>query len=93
MITIPAIFKDGSARPESIPDTKFGNYFDGENYHYFESKQEAEAWKLQQENQPQIPIEDEFFKEANILLLWEKLIEKIDLLPATTLAKLKSKLK
>lgn len=90
MITIPAIFKDGAAYPESMPDLKFGNYFDGVNYYYFENDQEIEAWKLAQENQPQIPIEDEFFKAENIEKLWEKLLDNIS--PAQV-AKLKQKLK
>lgn len=93
MITIPATITEKGAHPESIPNLKFGNYFDGENYHYFESKQEAEAWKAEQENQPQIPIEDEFFKDENIVLLWGKLIDKIDLLDEKTIDALKQKLK
>ncbi len=92
MIVIPAIFKDGSARPESIPDLKFGNYFDGASYNYFESKQEVEAWKLAQENQQQIPVEDEFFKEGNIVVLWEKLIQHMDKLPVELLDELAKKI-
>ena len=92
MITIPAIFKNGSACPESIPDTKCGSYFDGVNYHYFESKQEYEDWKLQQENQPQAPIEDEFLKEGNIVILWRKMIQHMDKLPAELLDQLANKI-
>ncbi len=90
MITIPAIFKDGAAYPESIPDLRFGNYFDGQNYFYFEDEREFEDWKLAQENQPQVEVEDEFFKSENIAKLWEKLL---DGLTPQQIQKLKQKLK
>lgn len=90
MITIKAIFKDGAAYHETIPDLKFGNYFDGVNFNYFENKQEADTWKESQENQPQVEVEDEFFKSENIAKLWEKLLD--NLTPAQ-IQKLKQKLK
>lgn len=89
MITIPAVITDKGATPESIPETKFGNYFDGVNYYYFESEEELQTWRLQQKGQPQQPIEDAFFKDENILKLWEALISNIDKLPVELIEKLK----
>lgn len=41
MITIKAIFTDGVATPESIPNNKnLGSNFDGENFIFFESEDE-----------------------------------------------------
>jgi hypothetical protein len=90
MRIIPAIIKDGAAYPETIPDLKFGNFFDGENYFYFESEQEREAWKAEQAEVEQVPVEDEFFKSENIAKLWGKLI---DSLTPQQIQKLKQKLK
>ncbi len=92
MIIIPAVFKNGSAQPESIPETKFGNYFDGVNYYYFESQEELTTWRQQQKDQPQVPIEDSFFKEENVLKVWEALINSIEKLPPELLEKLKETL-
>ena len=90
MITIPAIFKDGAAYPESIPDLRFGNYFDGVNYYYFENDQEVEAWKLAQENQPQIPIEDEDLKPEKLSAMLDVMLDN---LTPSQVAKLKNKIK
>jgi len=90
MITIPAIITEKGARPETIPDLKFGNYFDGVNYNYFESDQEREQWKSEQVDVEQVPVEDEFFKSENIAKLWGKLI---DSLTPQQIQKLKQKLK
>jgi len=89
MITIPAIITEKGARPESIPETKFGNYFDGVNYYYFESQEEQTAWRQQQKDQPQVPIEDAFYKEENVLKVWEVLINCLEKLPPELLEKLK----
>ncbi len=89
MITIPAVFKNGSAQPESFPETKFGNYFDGVNYYYFESQEEANTWRQQQKDQPQVPIEDAFYKEENVLKVWEALINSLEKLPVELIEKLK----
>jgi hypothetical protein len=89
MITISAVFKNGSAQPESIPETKFGNYFDGVNYYYFESQEELTTWRQQQKEQPQVPIEDAFFEEENIFKVWEALINSLDKLPVELIEKLK----
>jgi len=90
MKIIKAIITDGAAKPESIPDLKFGNFFDGENFNYFESNQEREQWKSEQVDVEQIPVEDEFFKSENIAKLWGKLI---DSLTPQQIQKLKQKLK
>jgi len=89
MITIPALFKNGIAYPEYIPETKFGNYFDGVNYYYFESQEELNTWRQQQKDQPQEPIKDIFFEDENILKLWETLINFVDKLPGELIEKLK----
>ena len=92
MIVIPAIITDKGATPKSVPETKFGNYFDGVNYYYFESEKELQTWRLQQEGQPQQPNEDAFFKEENILKLWEVLINNLEKITAEQLEKLKETL-
>lgn len=40
MIKVKAIFNDGTASPEYIPETKFGSLFNGTDFIYFESDEE-----------------------------------------------------
>jgi hypothetical protein len=56
MIEVKANFINNGYSPESIP-TQFGNHFDGEQFIFFESKEEQENFiKELIKNQP---IEDE----------------------------------
>lgn len=46
MVIIKGIKQEsGSYKPSEQCDLIFGNYFDGENYNYFESIEEAQKWK------------------------------------------------
>jgi len=44
MIIIQGIIINGAFSPETIPNTNFGNHFDGENFIYFESIEEKEEF-------------------------------------------------
>ncbi len=90
MRTIPAIFKDGAAYPESMPDLRFGNYFDGQNYFYFESEQERDAWKAEQDGAVQVPLEDENMKPDKLSAMFDIMLEN---LTSQQISKLKNKLK
>lgn len=46
MITVKAIEVDGVLSPETTPDTQFGNHCDGENFYFFESKEEQKEFYL-----------------------------------------------
>lgn len=46
MIKVKAIITDNGASPESNCELKFGNYFDGVNFNYFESVEEKQEWDL-----------------------------------------------
>lgn len=41
MIIVKAILINGNYSPEYIPDTHFGSHFDGINFIFFETQEEA----------------------------------------------------
>jgi hypothetical protein len=45
MVVVNAIEVDGIKKPETLPNTNFGNFSDGEKFYFFESEDEANTFK------------------------------------------------
>jgi hypothetical protein len=45
MVVVNAIEVDGIKKPETLPNTNFGNFSDGEKFYFFENEQEILQFK------------------------------------------------
>lgn len=63
MIKVKGILTEkGVFKPEYIPKKRFGNHFDGVDYTFFESKEEAKKFYDEQPVLPQVPVKSEFME-------------------------------
>lgn len=85
MIKVKGILTEkGYYKPESIPKKRFGSHFDGTDYTFFESNEEAKSFYDNQPVLPQVPVKSEFMEA-----LEKATDEELDFLAG----KLKDKLK
>jgi hypothetical protein len=45
MVVVNAIEVDGVKKPETLPNTNFGNFSDGEKFYFFENEDEIDQFK------------------------------------------------